>query len=217
LDLDLRFDQTILVLTGAYFIAGCGNTACILASKDGFDAQRKGDLPRAESCFKKAVQACKGGGESSTLADSETNLARVYFAEKKYALAAPLLEDVRRLWTRFPPRADDSRVALLNMLGQSEQELKKYVEAESVLNEALTKAQNESGDNGPDIAKTLVALGGLYKVQAKWARALDAYQRGEAILNRSANISSQARATLDSNIAEVSKHVAPAKAYKKRP
>ena len=187
--------------------SGCANTAYVMASKDGFEAERKGDLAAAEASFKKAVLACGQADTSTNAVDGWTNLAKIYFAEKKYDLAAITIERVSTLWPRFPNKAAENKTVILNMLGQSYQELQKYDKAEAVLKEALNAAQNQSGDNGPNIAKVLISLGSLYKTQSKWDKALDSYQRGQAILERSANISPETRDTLQNNIDSVADHV----------
>jgi tetratricopeptide (TPR) repeat protein len=112
------------------------------------------------------------GEEHPNVAVSLSNLAGLYFEQRRYGEAKPLLRQALELWQRLPGEESPDAVASLNNLAVIYSRQGQYAEAEPLLQQALALWKRLFGEEHPKVATCLNHLALLYSEQGRYAEAV---------------------------------------------
>ncbi len=152
----------------------------------GKDALTQGDYAEAEKMLLSALQVAQTISQQDPLVTlSLHNLGRLYYAQGKYAMAAPLY---RRLLA-IAEKGSGARASLgvaqrLANLADIYRLQSKFAEAEPLYQRSLAIIEKTAGPDHPELALSLNNLATLYYERGYYHKAEPLYQRSLAILEK---------------------------------
>lgn len=152
--------------------ASAQNTLWEKYNDAGKNAFQQGRYAETEKQFKAALkEAEQFGSEDPRLAATLNNLADVYRAQGKYALAEPLYQRALAIFEKAPGPEDSIVAVSLNRLAGLYHAQGKYTQAEPLYQRALAINEKLLGPEDPNVALNLDNLGAFYNAQGKYAQA----------------------------------------------
>ena len=156
----------------------------------------------------KAMAQQRYGEQSLQYANSLRSVGLVYYQQKRYASAIPLLQQALLIVDKvIGPESASSRILLLN-LGWAHLALERYAEAEPLFQKALVSAEKVAEPDNEEIIKLLHGLASLYDWQGRLPTALALYGRALKTAESLANPDALQIATLLVTMARMSRDMA---------
>jgi CHAT domain-containing protein/Tfp pilus assembly protein PilF len=135
---------------------------------------RKGDLDRAETCYRRALaiaEKASSGTEPSLTATLLNGLARVHTLRGDFPSAEALYKRALDLQERTLGREDFQVATTLTNLGVMYQEKGDYQQAEQLLERALAIREKATGSEELYVIQSLKSLASLYEIMGKYDKA----------------------------------------------
>jgi CHAT domain-containing protein/tetratricopeptide (TPR) repeat protein len=176
-----------VVLSGALALAGpaCAQTATGAEKPSAevirlFQAGKYSEaIPVAQQVL--ALREKALGPDHPDVAQSLSDLARLYRVQSRFAEAEPLFKRSITIYEKALGPDHPSVGATLNNLAVLYHAQARYTEAEPLYRRSLALREKALGPDHPDVAQSLNNLGALYRDQARYAEAEPLYKRALAI------------------------------------
>ena len=162
--------------------------------RQGQESQKQGRNAEAEKHYMAAVaQTLEFGDADPRRAKSLSYLGLLYYIQKRYAEAEPLLRRAAAVAEAGPMSAEEQATTLDN-LGSTYRAQEKYAEAEPVLEKALAIRQKVLSKNDPLLLARGQILANIYMIKEK-------YREAEALLQNAATAREKALGADDPEVA----------------
>ena len=149
---------------------------------EGAKAYQDGQESNAEMFYLAALENLQNAGsEDPRLAATLNTLAVLYHAQKKYAQAEPLYQQVLKLLEQTVGPDHSTLATTLNNLALVYEAQDKYAEAAPLYQRALTLMERTLGPDHPNLAATLDNYADLLRKMQREAEAEAAEARAKAI------------------------------------
>jgi len=146
------------------------------------ELKRGGNLPAAIAKARKAVDFLEQQQDGlAYLIDAANNLAALYGEAGDWSSAEPIFEKCRYVREKVCGPKDKDTATALMMLGVAKYSLRKYSDAEALLQASLALREELFGSSHPAVARVLINLAAVYKETGRSIDAKKLWDRAERI------------------------------------